>query len=39
MPAVFGFALNAPMSKDRSMLLDKMFDTELQLCNKIGLEY
>lgn len=39
MPAVFGFALNAPMSKEKSVLLDKMFERELQLCNKIGQDY
>lgn len=29
MPAVLGFALNAPMSKERSLLLEKMFETEV----------
>lgn len=36
MPAVLGFALNAPMSKERSLLLEKMFETEVQVCSKIG---
>ena len=29
LPAILGFALNAPMSKERSALLDKMFETEV----------
>lgn len=33
MPGIMGFALNAPISKERSSLLDKMFDTEIQACN------
>lgn len=39
MPAVLGFALNAPMSKERSALLEKMFESVVQSCNKIGQEY
>ena len=39
MPAVLGFALNAPMSKERSALLEKMFENVVQNCNKIGQEY
>ena len=33
MPGILGFALNAPMSKERSQLLDRMFETEVQACN------
>ena len=29
MPGILGFALNAPMSKERSQLLDRMFETEV----------
>lgn len=36
MPGIPGFALNAPMSKERSQLLDRMFETETQACNQIG---
>ena len=36
MPAILGFALNAPMSKERSALLEKMFESEVQVCNDIG---
>lgn len=36
MPGILGFALNAPMTKDRRQLLDRMFETEVQACNQIG---
>lgn len=39
MPAILGFALNAPMSKERSALLERMFETEVQVCNEIGQQY
>jgi len=29
MQAILGFQLNAPMSKERTLLLEKMFETEV----------
>lgn len=39
MPAILGFALNAPMSKERYNLLEKMFESEVQACIDIGQHY
>ena len=36
MPGIYGFALNAPMNKEKSQLLERMFESEIQACNQIG---